>query len=319
MVVIFSLDYDGCACALDPRAQIGIKNDRGVYEQFKTKRGYSMGTYVSFANQHPLLPIAIDKVKTTLEQEMRKYYQEGSIIELYVGSNRQSKALDSSNARQNHNGSCFEVYTSYAKRNNMKLRPLLLADVDQGDPCNPRAMHLALHHPHGSHPTCSLDLLKDKTIIAQLQDAARNHPDEEEVTFVFFDDDYQNTIIPNLQRHIQLAYQNAELVKTLPQKISLHFYKYDWFPVVSQVTNPKQDETELLKSIATTMATPKSLHFNSRCALLEEKKPVDEIQSHFEHTPLTAILHDELGYFYLKAMNTEKENNQRSSAICNVM
>lgn len=304
-ICIFSLDYDNCACVLDTETLLGKKSEEGKYKKFKTERGQAIGNYAAIANYYKNFPRAVEQVKQMFEQEIQLHIPEGSSVELYIGSNRQSKSLDDGNAAKNQNGSSFEVLKNYAIQHNMIFRPLLLADVDNGDPTNPTALHLALNRPLAEQLECKFDPLKSRTIIAQLQDAARNHPNNE-ITFVFFDDDEQNSIIPHLKTQLELAYKDPELKNTLPKKLNLNLCKFDWFPPLENLLKSNNSEKSVERIIAKTTA----LKFDQTKASLEEKTtPVDELplaRLHVTEEPST-VSQSGLSVFNHKAAGVKVE------------
>ncbi|MBA2648833.1 MAG: hypothetical protein H0U75_04390 [Legionella sp.] len=240
-VVIFSLDYDGNGSVLNPSSLLGRKNKAGTFEKAHSAIGHKIGCYADLANQFKAVPQIVSFASAIYQETMQSHIHSERSVELYVGSLRQSKNRDDYNASQNENGSCFEVFYEYAQQQNYKFRPLLLADVEQGDPLFPRAMYLALNHPEEKQLHCSSDRLKGKIILAQLQDMARNHPNED-IEFVYMDDDRKDIIIPHLKSMILQAYNDPTLVKTLPPNISIFMYQFNWEPLLGSALAIKTDD-----------------------------------------------------------------------------
>ena len=194
-VTIFSLDYDGCSDVLFDEL---IKS----YE------------HAGASVQAGLMAMRA-KLNTFLEREAS--FSEKP-VELYVGSNRQSHALDELNSMKHgiNNGRCFTNFPALCEAKHWLFRPLLLADVDNHKPAGTALTDPSLN--------CHFDEKKIQTIENQVMDAVKNHPDDE-VHFYFLDDDAKKTIFRGLATY----FASEENAVKIPANIHLHFVKFDWF------------------------------------------------------------------------------------------
>lgn len=208
-VVIFSLDYDGCSDIL-------FKEYKACYDYYQAdpaNRPEYREAAMLFLLQEKLAEFLKEKAKEAKE------------VEGYIGSNRQSPALDKLNASNNQNGLAFTNLRQFYENNGWTFRSLLLADVEH---------HLRPGSVFKNQRLCScnthahFDRDKIQIIENQLLDAAKNYPDDE-VHFYFLDDDQDKKMLPRLKAYFEKE-KNREKFK----HIHLHFYGFDYFEAVKE-------------------------------------------------------------------------------------
>lgn len=243
-ISVISLDYDGCSDVLKLENVIGIKNIDGKYYPCNA----ITGSRASIANHHPSLEAAYLQFHRTLVDLLDSAEEGARAVELYVGSNRQNAALELFNMVKNKNGSCFATFGAFVKNKNRSgsmvpwsFRKLLLADVEdsRGNVREPKALDMVLKDKLSGlrdekHYQCKFDELKTNTILEQLKDVARHHPDTH-IEFTFIDDDGKDKIIPALQHAIETAYADPHQQPQLPKHITVKLIKYDYFHALERV------------------------------------------------------------------------------------
>ncbi len=221
--VVLSIDYDGCgAILINSGKVVGDK----YHEQLKKRRMNPDGLDNIIFSCYKLFMDKLDEIT------------EGMEVDLYVGSNRQSKELNFHNMKSQKNGDCFKNYQELATQKGWTFRKKLLADImnAEGDFYAPlrqnsgEAMDIALDDS-------STDTRLDKTIFdrtkvqiikCQLESVGKHHPDEP-VDFYFFDDDAKNKILPALKQYF------TENPQDIPSNVTLHLVKSDYFPALEML------------------------------------------------------------------------------------
>ncbi|EKD54148.1 MAG: hypothetical protein ACD_60C00120G0018 [uncultured bacterium] len=196
-IAVLSLDYDGCADILFD----------DLIASYQSEKGSSISA--SFIKNLLLL-------RKKFMSYLNLITQDSAYVELYVGSTRQSIALDDAIAQAQGNGSCFKNYTQLCLEKNWSFQKLLLADVKNTVSVGTAMQNKSL--------TCTKDQEKIITIQHQLKDAASriSNPDDE-INFYFFDDDPKGIIIPALIKC------GGKLLDGIFCKINFFIVKYDWF------------------------------------------------------------------------------------------
>lgn len=203
---VFSLDYDGHGSALFPKA-------------------FERGPYKSMLKSDPSTENIFLGVRKGFHQWLNETAAD-SLVDLYVGSNRQDINTDRENLKLNRNGSCFANYELLAEDKGWTFQGLLLADrFLRSFPSTSTAVkRTPLLPPGTAMKDASIDGPFDKTkveiIKQQLLDTTFNHPGDE-IDFYFSDDDYEDQIIPALESYFS-AHPEA-----IPPGITLHLFKLD--------------------------------------------------------------------------------------------
>jgi len=197
-VTIFSLDYDGCSDILFDELIVGLDPTNSEKKELLHQR-------------------------KNLEKFLDEKATESSETELYVGSLRQSHDLDEENHRQSKNGRCLTNLPKLSDEKLWKFRRLLLADEQ-----NKKAAGTAFED---KRLKCKLGLknnaiksFKIATLMAQLCDASKNHPDKK-IHFYFLDDDNRDYILSGIQQYVE---HDINFTKSYPN-ICLYLIKFDWY------------------------------------------------------------------------------------------
>lgn len=207
-VVIFSLDYDGCSDIL-------FKEYQRYYDYYQAdpaNRPEYREAAMLFLLQQKFVEFLKEKAKDAKE------------VEGYIGSNRQSPALDRLNAKMNDNGLAFINLPQFYQSNGWTFRSLLLADIEH------RLSPGSVFKKQSLCPCSRAHFDQDKIQIIknQLLDAAKNHPDNE-VHFYFPDDDTDKKMLPRLKAYFEKE-ENREKFK----HIHLHLYEFDYYKAVKE-------------------------------------------------------------------------------------
>lgn len=114
-ITILSLDYDGCGDFLFEAAlEKGFFKNRCDPEHASYLQGYNG---------------AIQAARVALNDMLSTEASGAAIVELFVGSTRQSRKLDRYNSARYNTGLCFEMYADLAEQKNWYFNKMLLADL----------------------------------------------------------------------------------------------------------------------------------------------------------------------------------------------
>lgn len=204
--VVLSLDYDGHACVI-------FKDDMDIaYKKHLQKNIQGMPNRA----YKPQLADLLEGARLAFEDYFEAVGANSIPTSAYVGSNRQSQALNRANIGFNRNGDCFRNYETLAAVKGWTLKKLLYADLHNNSGIT-YAPGTEFDNPKSTLET-TFDQTKVEMIRAQLDEVHREHPDET-VHFYFSDDDDKEKILPALHAEFGDKYQN----------IHLHYIKFDWF------------------------------------------------------------------------------------------
>lgn len=194
-IIVYSLDYDGCTDILSDE----------LYAKYKDNNEITS---------------ALSLLRNKLNAFFDKNEEISKDVEVYVGSNRQSKYLDKKNTDCSGNGSCFTTFDRLCTQRNWMFRPLLLADVHNNQPSGSSWQDENLHC--GYFEPCKTDILYH-----QLRDTEKNHPNNE-IHFYFMDDDAHHEILPGLKKFCTAR------SKDLSRNIHIHLIKFDWYGEIAE-------------------------------------------------------------------------------------
>lgn len=105
----------------------------------------------------------------------------------FIGSNRQSRYIDSINSKKTSSGSCFPAIEKVSNFLGTTLDPFILADI-YGDAPDGTSFAQAINNDYkGAHNTWMFDESKVTPLYAQIHKIANANPSEE-IIFDFYDD-----------------------------------------------------------------------------------------------------------------------------------
>lgn len=176
-----------------------------------------------------------------LNQDKANY--DKSIV--FLGSNRQSIAMDQENGFSKKNGSCYALIEAIAKKLSAVFDPLLLADVYADEPAGTtietakKLLGSDQFYQSKEVAQQQSDWVEDKgkltILLAQMHKVASEHQEDDEIVYEFFDD--QEVILNKLKNYFD---NNPEAI---PKNITLKLNKYTG--KVNEVSN------QLVDNIAT--------------------------------------------------------------------
>jgi len=204
-ITILSLDYDGCSDILF--------DDVVTTQSIKSES-------------------TLRHLRSLFEELLNRITADSSIVELYVGSDRQDNQLDNLGNSVNRNGLCFKNFEKLCNEKNWRFKKLLMADIANLLPCG--------HSMENSGVKITNDFVKinnwsskSKSVILnhQLQDVIKNHPGDE-INFYFMDDhDY------NIRSVVEYFGKSRNLI---PDNIDFYLVEHNWYhacPVIIEHGN----------------------------------------------------------------------------------
>jgi hypothetical protein len=216
--IIFSLDYDGCSDILFQ--EIFIKYEKHLRDLRPEQRlnidmalKEAKNELANFLDKKAQEAEKVQEVKEVKAKEAKLQSVEQKSVEVYIGSNRQSHALEAFNMSSNENGSCFTNLQKLCEEKSWIFRKLLLADVENNQGEGSAFVDKRL--------TCTFDKTKIETLQNQLKHVANKHRTDE-VHFYFLDDDNKDSILPALRK----KFEDGEEIF---ENIHLHLIKFDWY------------------------------------------------------------------------------------------
>ncbi|CDZ76611.1 hypothetical protein BN59_00885 [Legionella massiliensis] len=154
--------------------------------------------------------ILLDKLKRESAAYQKSYG--------FVGSNRQSFAVDFSNGISKLNGSCFPEIKRVCEYIGLEFDPFLLADIHDDLPDGESCRRAMDKDYQGHHANWDFDEYKATIIYTQIQRIANKHPDAE-IEFDFFDD--RQDILDSLTRFYR---KHPYLI---PKNVTLRLHQYE--------------------------------------------------------------------------------------------
>lgn len=154
---------------------------------------------------------------------------------VFVGSNRQSKAVDDFNStvdtRQGwlNKGSCFPAIIKIAQHLTAQLDRFLLADVYSDLPEGSAFAQATQEPDKEEHPDWLFDETKATILYAQMHKIAQEHPDEN-IEFHFYDDRGLNFIADILEILEKFYKSHPDLI---PKNVTLNLHHYAGAKVTS--------------------------------------------------------------------------------------
>lgn len=225
-VVVFALDYDGCADILTP------------YSPNFTKRK-SEQKHISS--------------ESTFFHEHLKALAKNKITELYIGSARQDIRTDNLGEDTNLNGSCIANLFNLAGKYQWTFNELLLADITYADEKIAKINHGQGMRQRKHIPIESLPILHDdpsvnvkiNTLVAQLYDINVRHAGKD-VSYYFYDDDIglSSEEHPSIFKAFKEYLSNNPDI--LPKNVKLYLMHYDHGMRIFQRQNGEEPAPELL-------------------------------------------------------------------------
>jgi hypothetical protein len=265
--VVISQDYDGCYSIVAPN---GVENERN---------GHNKQIY----KQYPDLNSKLEKLPILYNDYLTDLTKEAESVSVYVGSDRQSKALDELNIRRNKNGSAFSALNSLCEERNQKdgktwtFEPFLLADGN-----NPRGSAFErmknssghqLEAPEPSRNTDEGRPSKIPLLMAQMRDIRKQYPNDE-IEFNFIDD--RQDLINDICKYLK--------PKDIPEGICLKINKFDYVGVL-------QDEPNALGFVKAISNVP---------VMVAEKEPPKVVEIPLNFDKIKEIIQDYTEHLQMK-------------------
>lgn len=215
---VISQDYDGCYSITTP---VGLKAELD---------GSNRAAYSNPSNSNCV--DSLNNMRTYYHDYLTEITLSADAVSVYVGSDRQSVELDRLNAEIHKNGSVFFAlmelcHTRSTDKQPWTFEPFLLSDGKERG-----AALMAMRPIHGES---ELDFnarqlpapIKTKSskiplLIAQMQDARREYP-EDEIAFYFVDD--RQDLLDDILRHLK--------PEDIPPGLTLHISKFDYIGVIT--------------------------------------------------------------------------------------
>jgi hypothetical protein len=262
-ITVLSLDYDGCAALLFEEAL-----EKG---QFKNECDPGHKQYLQG------LKSAIHGARTAFEDLLSIETTGADIVELCVGSTRQTRELDRDNNFRNKNGLCFEMYADLAEKKHWYFNKMLIADFidDSGElrakPLKPgTAMGRLGKNKQGMYKyekdtfadtlqVYGRDPYKTGLLSKQIKAIVDKYPNDK-IRFVFVDD--RLDIMQALQSHFNpetqcSLYSNVE-------NVELKLIHHNYHELLTSRMNAEQHPIiDAAKKIINGVATLPVLNFNS--------------------------------------------------------
>lgn len=224
--VVISQDYDGCYSIVTP---IGLNAE---LTQSHNIEFYSNPIYAHIVQ-------SLSEMSDVYGAYLTEITQKADAVSVYVGSDRQSFILDKLNRDKHSNGSVFSALQELCEARSTVERPwtfepFLLSDGEKRG----SALEKMSSIPGESDlefnqrqlvtpkPTRFIDKERRKPskiplLIAQMQDARREYPDDE-IEFHFVDD--RQDLLKDIQDNLELT--------DIPSRLTLHISKFDYIGVV---------------------------------------------------------------------------------------
>jgi hypothetical protein len=221
-VTIISQDYDNC---------FAIMTNVGLHGEFN---GVNKKSWESYRKQGKDLEI-IASMRQKYNEFLTEITKDSAEVHVYVGSDRQSFALDRLNASINKNGSVFPALVDLCNERSAAAQPwvfepLLLADpkVDGSKPYQRqrgeayrRMLAPGTFQLEVLEPPVNFDVNKQSKrpmLINQMWDAYRQNPDADELAFHFIDD--RDDLIEDILKNLD--------PKEIPPNMTVVVSKFDY-------------------------------------------------------------------------------------------
>ncbi len=199
--VVISQDYDGC---------FDIMTKEGAEAELVRNKWY----WFDLCKESGIATDArLELTRQKYNDYLSSITQDADSVHVYVGSDRQSYALDRHNAKVHSNGSVFSALQKLCKTRSSAnqawvFEPLLLADPDDKSVRPYGKRRGEAHRAIGSvneHLYCAeKESSKVKLILHQIWDAYRQNPRIDEIEFHFIDDrkDLLDDILKNVSHDL---------------------------------------------------------------------------------------------------------------------
>ncbi len=262
-ITVLSLDYDGCAELLFEEAL-----EKGSY---KNECDPSHKQYVQG------LKSAIYRARAAFEYLLSIETTGADIVELCVGSTRQTRELDRLNAFYNKTGLCFEMFADLAEKKHWYFNKMLIADfIDESGelrakPLTPgTAMGRLRKNTQGMYKyeedafadtlqVYGRDPYKTALLSKQIKAIVDKYPNDK-VRFVFVDD--RLDIMQALKSHFNP--ENQFSPHSNFKNVELKLIHHDTAEILTSRLNSEQyPVVDAVKKIINSVATLPALNFNS--------------------------------------------------------
>lgn len=228
--VIISQDYDGCYAIAAPE---GVKAEL----EGRNKRFYQ---------QDKILTAQIKLMPMRYNQFLTEITEDADAVSVYVGSDRQSYALNQLNMKHNQNGSVFSALQDLCRVRTTEdctwtFEPLLLAD-GQHERGAAMSRINSKQGPHLEAPDPTMFTKDGKPskipmIVKQMWDAYRQYPGEE-LEFYLIDD--RSNLLKDVCERL-----NPRLI---PPGMTVHISRFDYIGVTENEPDAFERDVKTIKS-----------------------------------------------------------------------